>query len=142
MPNNKANLSGTLLSFDFGMKHIGVAVGDTASQTAQPLTRLNATDGIPRWDQIARLISEWDVVGIVIGIPLNLDGSSQNITAAATKFGRRLHNKFKLPVFEADERLTTKEAKQICTRIKKKAKEFDSLAAALILESWLRENSN
>ena len=65
-----------------------------------------------------------------------------SITAAATKFGRRLHNKFKLPVFEADERLTTKEAKHISAGLKKKAKEFDSLAAALILESWLRENPN
>ena len=79
MPNKKFTLSGTILSFDFGMKHIGVAVGDTASQTAQPLTRLNATDGIPRWDQIAMLISEWAVVGIVVGIPIKLDGSSQNI---------------------------------------------------------------
>jgi putative holliday junction resolvase len=142
MPKKNKVVSGSLLSFDFGMKHIGVAVGDTFSQTAQPLTRLKATDGIPKWDKIAALINEWSIIAMVVGIPVNLDGSAQNITAAAAKFGRRLHNKFKLPVFEADERLTTKEAKSISAELNKKAKEFDSLAAALILESWLREHGD
>ena len=138
MPKKDRALSGTILGIDFGMKHIGVAIGDTTSQTATPLTRLKATDGVPQWKQIARLITEWAVVAIVVGVPLNLDGSPLNITDAASKFGRKLHNKFQLPVFEADERLTTKEAKWINANLKKKTKEFDSLAAALILESWLQ----
>jgi len=132
----------TLLGFDFGMKHIGVAVGQTITQTATPLTSLKATDGIPQWEEIGKLISTWGAQALVIGIPLNMDGTSQPITAAAKKFGNRLNARFKLPVHHVDERLTTAEAKQVLFdtagyRALDKAS-IDSFAAKLILESWLQ----
>ncbi len=135
----------TALGFDFGMKHIGVAVGQTITNTATPLTSIKARDGIPNWDEIEKLISTWNVKVIVIGIPLNMDGTEQPITAAAKKFGNRLEARFKLPVHRIDERLTTVEAKQqLFDSLGYKALDkasIDSYSAKLILESWLNSNS-
>lgn len=127
------------------MKHIGVAVGQTITNTATPLTSINAKDGIPNWDDIEKLISTWNVKAIVIGIPLNMDGTEQAITTAAKKFGNRLEARFKLPVHRIDERLTTVEAKQqLFDSLGYKALDkasIDSYSAKLILESWLNANS-
>ena len=134
----------TVLGFDFGMKHIGVAVGQTITRTATPLTSLKATDGIPNWDEIAKLISTWGAQALIVGIPLNMDGTEQPITAAAKKFSNRLHARYKLPVHPVDERLTTVEAKQQLFEaagyraLDKNA--IDSYSAKLILESWLRDH--
>ncbi len=131
----------TLLGFDFGMRRIGVAVGQTITQSAQPLATLNAKDGIPEWDQIEKLIATWHADGIVVGLPLNMDGTKQQITHAAIKFARRLEAKFKLPVYQVDERLTTIEAKSIFNEKINPEIKIDSFAAKLILESWLRESN-
>lgn len=136
----------TVLGFDFGMKHIGVAVGQTITRTATPLTSLKAFDGIPQWDEIGKLIKTWGAKALIIGLPLNMDGTEQPITAAAKKFGNRLEAHFKLPVHRMDERLTTAEAKQQLFdsagyRALDKAS-VDSFAAKLILESWLREQES
>lgn len=135
----------TVLGFDFGMKHIGVAVGQTITHSASPLTTLKAKDGIPDWETIAKLISTWNPQALIIGIPLNMDGTEQPITAAAKKFSNRLHGRFKLPVYPVDERLTTAEAKQQLFdaagyRALDKAA-IDSYAAKLIVESWLKANA-
>ena len=132
----------TLLAFDFGMRKIGVAVGQSVTKTAEPLTPLKAQDGIPEWDQIDALIKEWQVAALVVGLPLNMDGSEQHIMFAAQKFARRLEHKFKLPVFLNDERLTTKEAQRILVERNDRKTSVDSFAAVLILESWMREHSN
>lgn len=134
----------TVLGFDFGMKHIGVAVGQTITRTATPLTSLKAVDGIPQWDEIGKLIKTWGAKALIIGLPLNMDGTEQPITAAAKKFGNRLGAHFKLPVHPVDERLTTAEAKQQLFdtagyRALDKTS-IDSFAAKLILESWLRSS--
>lgn len=134
----------TVLGFDFGMKHIGVAVGQTITRTATPLTSLKAIDGIPNWDEIAKLISTWGAKALIVGIPLNMDGTDQPITAAAKKFSNRLHARYKLPVHPVDERLTTVEAKQQIFEaagyraLDKNA--IDSYSAKIILESWLRDH--
>lgn len=132
----------TALGFDFGMKHIGVAVGQTITCTANPLTSLKAINGIPKWDEIAKIITTWNARALVIGIPLNMDGTEQPITAAAKKFGNRLEAQFKLPVHRVDERLTTVEAKQqLFDSSGYKALDktsIDSYSAKLILESWLQ----
>lgn len=132
----------TLLAFDFGMRKIGVAVGQSVTQTARPLHNIKAQDGIPNWDEIQSLIKEWHADGLVVGLPLNMDGTEQTILFAAKKFARRLGEKYKLPVYLSDERLTTKEAqRQLIERGDKKTP-VDSFAAALILESWFREHYN
>ncbi|MBX9587313.1 MAG: Holliday junction resolvase RuvX [Gammaproteobacteria bacterium] len=136
----------TVLGFDFGMKHIGVAVGQTITRTANPLTSLKAINGIPKWDEIAKIITTWNARALVIGIPLNMDGTEQPITAAAKKFGNRLEAQFKLPVHRVDERLTTVEAKQQLfdlsgyKALDKTA--IDSYSAKLILESWLQSQAS
>ena len=102
----------TVLGFDFGMKHIGVAVGQTITRTANPLTSLKAINGIPNWEELNKLIKTWNAKTLIVGIPLNMDGTEQPITAAAKKFSNRLHAHYQLPVQTVDERLTTVEAKQ------------------------------
>lgn len=130
-----------LLCFDFGMRKIGVAVGQTITRSASPLDIIKAQDGIPNWEQIAALIQTWNADTLVVGIPFNLDGSDQPITHATRKFARRLENHFHLPVLMIDERLTTKVARQAVQQIYADDKKIaiDSYAAKIILESWFRK---
>lgn len=132
-----------ILGFDFGLKHIGVAVGQSYTGTAQPITSLSAQNGIPNWVEIKKLLDTWKPKLLVIGLPLNMDGSDQPITAYARKFAEELHQRFNLPIHLMDERLSTKEARAHLFEqggykaLKKKS--IDSLSAQLILESWLAE---
>ncbi|MDX1573105.1 MAG: Holliday junction resolvase RuvX [Methylophaga sp.] len=132
---------GTVMGFDFGMKNIGVAVGQQLTGTASGLTALKARDGIPDWQQIADLIQQWHPRQLVVGLPLNMDGSEQHMTAAARKFGNRLNNRFNIPVAWQDERLTTYEAVAAMGLRNKfqstKRSDVDRLSAQIILQSWL-----
>ena len=74
-------MSGTLLAFDFGTKSIGVAVGQRITGTARPLTALKANDGTPDWNLIERLLKEWQPDDVIVGLPLNMDGTEQPLTA-------------------------------------------------------------
>lgn len=133
-----------LLSFDFGMKRIGVAIGQTVTKSARPLETLNAKQGNPDWLQIARLIKKWHPDAIVVGIPLNMDGSDQPITNDAKQFAEKLRQETNLPVYEMDERLTTKDAReQLFNKGGYKALQsgqIDQIAAQLILQNWFAEN--
>lgn len=133
-----ANPERTYLGFDFGMRRIGVAVGQSITLTAQALNTLKAVDGIPNWELIAKLIKTWNPVALIVGIPLNMDGTEQSITNNARRFANRLNAKFKLPVHPVDERLTTVEAKALFLDKITSEIQIDSYAAKLILESWLR----
>nr|WP_136250366.1 Holliday junction resolvase RuvX [Ningiella ruwaisensis] len=129
------------LAFDFGMKSIGVALGQVVTHTASPLPALKAKDGIPDWHTIDNLVKDWQPDIIVVGLPLNMDGSEQDITSNAKKFGRRLAHKYNLPVHYHDERLSTVEAKARLFELggfKKLGKEkVDSVSACLIYESFV-----
>lgn len=131
----------TLLGFDFGTKSIGVAVGQQITATAAPLEALKAQDGIPDWTEVEKIFNEWQPSGIVVGLPLNMDGTNQHTTFAAKKFANRLHARFKVPVETCDERLTTADAKSRLFELggyKKLTKgKIDSVSACLILESWM-----
>ncbi len=135
----------TLLGFDFGTKSIGVAVGQELTGTANPLDALKARDGIPNWDQVEKVIKEWQPDLIVVGLPLNMDGTEQPITARARKFANRLHGRYGLPVVTQDERLTSTEARSSLfdqggyRALSKGA--IDSAAAQVILESYMNEHS-
>ncbi len=132
----------TLLGFDFGMRRIGVAIGDTISKSAKPLVTIQARDGIPDWHQIAELITHWQIDGCIVGMPYQLDGSTQDITFAAKKFSNRLHAKYQLPVKLIDERLTTKVAQlEIAARATNQYS-LDSVAACLILQAWLNDTNS
>ncbi|MDQ2993788.1 MAG: Holliday junction resolvase RuvX [Pseudomonadota bacterium] len=134
----------TLVGFDFGIKHIGVAVGQTVTQSANPLTALKAENGIPQWDVVDAIIKEWGPKALLVGIPLNMDNSEQLITKQANKFANRLADRYHLPVHRVDERLTTVEARQQLFeqggyRALTKA-QIDSYSAKLIIESWFRDH--
>lgn len=135
--DNKENL--TFLGFDFGLKHIGVAVGQNVTCTATPLPIINF-DG-DYLQKIIKLINEWHPKAIIVGIP-NMD-KSRPITKAAHNFANEI-SKTGIPVYEIDERLTTKIAREEVYQrggykaLQKEA--IDSIAAQLILESWLHEN--
>ncbi|AKP74795.2 Putative Holliday junction resolvase [Piscirickettsia salmonis] len=125
-----------VLGFDFGMKRLGVAVGQTLLQSANPLAALKTRDGIPAWDEIAKLITEWQPNYLIVGRPLHMNGQMIDpISYAARKFANRLHERFKLPVIQVDERLSSIEAKSRLQR----QDQLDSMAAVVIIETWLHE---
>ncbi|MCT8703834.1 Holliday junction resolvase RuvX [Glaesserella parasuis] len=138
-------MSQTVLAFDFGTNSIGCAVGQSITGTAQGLPAFKAQDGIPNWEQIGKVIAQWQPDLLVVGLPLNMDGTEQPLTQRAKKFANRLNGRFNLPVELQDERLTTVEAKsEIFTRggfkALKKGK-VDAISACLILESWFEQQS-
>lgn len=130
-----------LLGFDFGTKRIGVAVGQTVTQSARPLETLKAQQGVPQWSQIDKLIKVWQPDALVVGIPLNMDGTEQPLTLLAQHFLNALKERYQLPVYGIDERLSTVDARE---RIFEqggykalKSGQIDSVAAQLILQNWL-----
>jgi putative Holliday junction resolvase len=129
----------TLLGFDYGVKHIGVAVGQTLLQSATPLTTLHAKKHKPDWDAIAQLINEWQPAALVVGLPFTMDDTESEVAGKAKRFARQLHGRHRLPVHMIDERLTTREAASILHTQDKHDGRLDALAAALILETWLRK---
>ena len=132
----------TLLGFDFGTKRIGVAVGQELTRTATALATLTSPDGGPDWQEITRLIEEWQPDALVVGLPLNLDGSESESSRLARRFGNRLAGRYNLPVFTADERLSSTEAEAILAEQGPVEKaDIDKLAAQLILQSWLEANN-
>lgn len=133
-----------LLAFDFGLCRIGVAVGQSITQSATPLAPLLAQQGRPNWDEVAQLIAQWHPAILLVGLPYKMDGGEQAISFAARQFARELTTRFDLPIHLVDERLTTREAKrQLDTsRIKPKDRpSLDSYAAKLILEDWFHKIS-
>ena len=132
------------LGFDWGLGWIGAASGQTLTYTATSLSPLRARDGIPIWDDIEALVKEWRPAGFVVGMPYNMDGSESQMTVRANKFRKRLHGRFGLPAVAVDERLTTREAFQYLgeanvSLTKAKNANVDSVAAQIILQSWLNE---
>ncbi|HAT42825.1 MAG TPA: Holliday junction resolvase RuvX [Rheinheimera sp.] len=134
----------TILAFDYGLKSIGVAVGQRLTGTASTLKALKAQDGTPNWDQIDALLKEWQPDLVVVGLPLNMDGTEQPFTARVHKFINRLHGRFGVKVVAQDERLTTVDARaELFSQggFKKLSKDaVDCYSAKLILESWFDNN--
>ena len=136
-------MSGTLLGFDFGTRSIGVAVGQRITGTARPLGALKAQDGTPDWNVIEKLIKEWQPEAVIVGLPLNLDGTEQPLTARARKFSNKIHGRFGVQVILHDERLSTVEARAGLFehggyRALNKGK-VDSASAVVILESFFEQ---
>ena len=133
------------LGFDFGLKRIGVAVGQTLTNEARPLLTLAAKDGEPDWREIKTLLEDWNPTALVVGLPYNIDGSNQPLTESADRFAKQLIEHFDLPVHYVDERLSSREAqdrlrnaRQSGQARRKAAHKLDAIAASVILESWLR----
>lgn len=122
----------TALAFDYGEKRIGVAIGQTLTRTASPLTTLPAKHGQPAWDAVSRLIAEWRPDCLVVGMPTTVDGAPHPLAAAIERFVRRLRGRFGLPIALIDERLSSSAA----AALDGGTRNLDARAAQLILETW------
>lgn len=125
-----------VLGFDFGQKRTGVAVGQSVTATATGLTTLPCKQGKPDWPTLDALVKEWQPDAFVVGIPVHMDGTEQDMTRAAKKFGNRLSGRYHLTVYEAEERLSSMEAEQNLGANTAPA-DIDREAARLILQAWL-----
>ena len=135
-----------LLAFDFGLRRIGVATGQDLLGAGQPLAMIPARDGMPDWDQVAGILREWQPDLVLVGLPLNMDDTENDMCARARKFGKRLHGRFHVAVEMVDERLTSFEAKGDVMAAGGR-RDFgrhgvDDRAAVLILETWCRQQTD
>ena len=131
----------TLIAFDFGEKRIGAAVGQTITRTATPLETIPVRGTQPDWNAIDRLIDAWKPDALVVGLPLNMDGTEQPITAQARRFASRLHGRSMLPVHLTDERLSTREAWTRLVESGSRRDGPDPIAAQIILEGWFVQDA-
>jgi len=133
----------TLIAFDYGERRIGFAVGDQETGLCSPLSTLHSKDGGIDWQAIGKLLEEWQPAALVVGVPRHMDGSDSDMTARASRFGRQLNGRFALPVHEADERTTSRQAEDIMRDNRSKGRrrsskgDTDKIAATLILQHWL-----
>lgn len=134
----------TLLGFDYGTRRIGVALGQTLTNSARPLLTLESNNNKPDWDGITKIISDWQPQIVIVGLPLHMDGTEQEMTQKARRFGNQLKGRYNLSVEFADERLTSDEAEHLIQQntkhsTKKDKKQIDAVAAQLILQSWMSQ---
>ncbi len=123
----------SFLAFDYGLKRVGVACGNSLMRQAQPL-RTIAAEGDARFVQIGGLIKEWQPDALVVGVPFHPDGAEHENTARARRFARQLQGRFQLPVHEVDERYSTTEAHS------DGARDLDAASAAILLQQYFNEH--
>jgi putative Holliday junction resolvase len=135
-----SSVEGTIIAFDYGSRYLGVAVGQTVTGNARALSHLKMVDGGPPWDSIEALLQEWQPKLVVVGLPLNMDGTESEMSHRARRFANRLNGRFGVNVDHQDERLSSFEAKSQLSRgsgDRERGGVVDSLAAVVILEHWL-----
>jgi putative Holliday junction resolvase len=133
-----------ILAFDFGTQHIGVAVGQTITKTSSPLIVINvAREGKEIWNTISNLIDEWKPDQLLVGKPLNMDGTPSDMMKKVDPFFQKLQKISDIPCELVDERLTSFEAKQLMQKALKDDR-IDDLAAKIFLDNWIEHyvNSN
>lgn len=136
----EASVERSFLAFDFGTRRVGVAVGNTLLGRARPL-RTVCVQGDARFEAIGALLREWRPDALVVGVPLHPDGAPHDNTRRAQRFARQLHGRFGLPVHEVDERWSTTEALAEGGRRGGDNADTDALAAAVILDQYLRAHA-
>ncbi|MBP7782878.1 MAG: Holliday junction resolvase RuvX [Acinetobacter sp.] len=131
-----------IMAFDFGTQKMGMAVGQSLIESANPLALFPMKDGIPNWDELLKIVKQYQPTLFLVGLPLNMDDTESELSTRARKFARRLRHQTNIETLMVDERLTTREARdeldsyQAQGRGKKLS--ADSIAAALFIESWYR----
>ena len=139
----KKIVEGVVIGFDFGLKRIGVAIGQTITQTATPVDIVNSKDGKPDWQHISQIFEQWQPSAILVGLPMRLNGEQQALTQPARKFGQRLSGRYNRPIYYIEEQLSSVEAR---TRVKNSSHntphntspQIDDHAAQIILQNWLQ----
>lgn len=135
----------TILGFDFGARHLGIAVGDGESRLAHALGVIHAVGNAARMAEVERLVREWQPGRFVVGLPLSLDGGEHQMTAGARRFARQLEARFRLPVELADERLSSASAEEGLRAAGRGGRKNKQLvhgeAARIILQGYLDESA-
>jgi len=120
---------GVVLAFDFGVRRIGIAIANSVTHEARPLTTVDAAGSVGPWAAIGKLIADWQPARLVVGLPLHPDGTPHEMTARCERFARQLEGRYRLPVERVDERYSSAVAAG--------AVDVDAAAAALILQQWI-----
>lgn len=137
---------GSVLAFDFGIKRIGVAIGDWELGTAHPLETVHGEANEQRFGRIGALIGEWQPVELVVGLPLSLEGEEHDLSKRSRRFANQLNGRFNLPVHLVDERLTSVEAEArlgdlgVYGKARKAA--VDQMAAQQILHDYFSQTAH
>ena len=133
--------SGVVMSFDYGLRNIGIAIGQSITKSASTFYAIKAKEGVPDWIKLDSIIDEWEPSLFIVGDPFNMDGTKSEFQKKIVKFSSRLKKRYGVEIQMIDERLTTKEAKE---RIKnevngiKGSSDKHSISAQIILEDWFR----
>jgi putative Holliday junction resolvase len=131
-----------ILAFDYGTKHIGIAVGQTITRTSSPLMILNVQqEGQDIWQTICALVEEWKPDKLLVGQPLNMDGTPSDMMKQVNKFYIKLQKETNIACELVDERLTSFEAKQLAEADSKSTR-IDDLAAKIFLDNWMEHHVN
>ena len=125
-----------VFGFDFGIKRIGIAMGNTLTGAAQPLAVIKAIDNAARFGEIGKLIDEWKPSRLVVGEPLHPDGAEHEMTLRCRRFANQLHGRFNLPVTLVDERYSSAVIQA------KRGEVIDAKAAAIILQQYFDDYAN
>ncbi|HVK93130.1 MAG TPA: Holliday junction resolvase RuvX [Noviherbaspirillum sp.] len=125
----------TVLAFDFGLKRIGVAIGNTLLRQAQPLTVIAAPTNDAKFSAIAALLQEWEPSCCVVGLPLHPDGAQHEMTARCRRFANQLHGRFGVATVLVDERYSS------AVILQKRGATIDAEAAAIILQQYFNEHA-
>ncbi len=147
MPDTAA-IRGNILGFDFGLRRIGVAVGQCTTRTASALQTVAHGDA-PDWAALDRLVKEWKPAAFVVGLPLDLSGEETDTSRAARRFGSSLAERYAVPLHYFDERMTSRAAESRFAELRaggharrKHAARLDAMAAQIILENWLQSDTS
>lgn len=136
-------------ALDFGLRRIGLAVGETLTQTARPLAVIDAQQGEPDWPRLAKFIKEYEPRALIVGLPYNMDNSSGTLQPQVQVFAEALRHRFKLTVHLVDERLSSKEAEERLRHARQTGErtrrvrhgDVDAMAACVLMEQWLNAQS-
>ena len=141
-------MSTSVLAFDFGLKRTGVAVGNTLTGSATPECTLISKDEKPDWEGISKLIDNWKPSQIVVGLPVELDGSDSPLKQRIDRFCNQLNGRYNLPVDQENEQFTSIEAAERLKQLRQSGRnkkvtkdEVDKIAASIILEGWMLKNN-
>ena len=132
---------GVVMAFDYGLRNIGIAIGQNITKSASTFYVIKAKEGEPDWIKLDSIVKEWEPALFIVGDPFNMDGTKSEFQKRISHFSTELKNRYKIRLHMMDERLTTKEAKE---RIKtesselKKSTNKHSISAQIILEDWFR----
>ena len=130
-----------IMAFDFGIKNIGIAIGQEITKTASTFYSIRANDGLPDWVELDMIVKEWNPNLFIVGDPLNMDGTRSKIQDSSDKFSTALNKRYDIGIEKTDERLSSREAKERLENIQmgiKDSRNKHSISAQIILEDWFR----